>query len=83
MKTQPKLALITGQDGSCLAEFLLEKGYIVPDIKRRTSIFNTVGWTPKTTYHELVSEMVREDQRTSEHDELIKRYVHESMDYHE
>ncbi len=42
--TQPKVALITGitgQDGSYLAEFLLEKGYEVHGIKRRTSLFNT------------------------------------------
>ncbi len=41
---QPKVALITGitgQDGSYLAEFLLEKGYIVHGIKRRASSFNT------------------------------------------
>ena len=39
-----KVALITGitgQDGSYLAEFLLEKGYIVHGIKRRASSFNT------------------------------------------
>lgn len=42
--TTPKVALITGitgQDGSYLAEFLLEKGYIVHGIKRRASLFNT------------------------------------------
>ena len=32
---------ITGQDGSYLAEFLLEKGYEVHGVKRRTSMFNT------------------------------------------
>jgi GDPmannose 4,6-dehydratase len=32
---------ITGQDGSYLAEFLLEKGYEVHGIKRRSSVFNT------------------------------------------
>jgi len=32
---------VTGQDGSYLAEFLLEKGYEVHGIKRRSSIFNT------------------------------------------
>lgn len=40
----PKVALITGitgQDGSYLAEFLLEKGYTVHGIKRRASSFNT------------------------------------------
>jgi GDPmannose 4,6-dehydratase len=44
MTTQPKVALITGitgQDGSYLAELLLEKGYIVHGIKRRASLFNT------------------------------------------
>ena len=42
--TTQKVALITGitgQDGSYLAEFLLEKGYIVHGIKRRASSFNT------------------------------------------
>ncbi len=41
---QPKVALITGitgQDGAYLAEFLLNKGYEVHGIKRRTSLFNT------------------------------------------
>lgn len=32
---------ITGQDGAYLAELLLEKGYFVHGIKRRTSLFNT------------------------------------------
>jgi GDPmannose 4,6-dehydratase len=32
---------ITGQDGAYLAEFLLDKGYIVHGIKRRGSLFNT------------------------------------------
>ena len=32
---------ITGQDGSYLAEFLLEKGYVVHGLKRRSSSFNT------------------------------------------
>ncbi len=44
MTSQPKVALITGitgQDGSYLAELLLEKGYIVHGIKRRASSFNT------------------------------------------
>lgn len=44
MKEIQKIAIITGitgQDGSYLAEFLLEKGYIVHGIKRRSSSFNT------------------------------------------
>ena len=44
MEKGKKIALITGitgQDGSYLAEFLLEKGYLVHGIKRRSSNFNT------------------------------------------
>jgi GDPmannose 4,6-dehydratase len=44
MSAKPKSALITGitgQDGAYLAELLLEKGYIVHGIKRRSSLFNT------------------------------------------
>lgn len=41
---EKKVALITGitgQDGSYLAEFLLDMGYVVHGIKRRASLFNT------------------------------------------
>ena len=44
MMNNKKVALITGitgQDGSYLAEFLLEKGYMVHGIKRRASLLNT------------------------------------------
>ena len=44
MGEKAKVALITGitgQDGSYLAELLLDKGYVVHGIKRRTSLFNT------------------------------------------
>jgi|TARA_B100000959_G_C14897961_1_gene589580 GDPmannose 4,6-dehydratase len=41
MKKKALITGITGQDGAYLAEFLLEKGYEVHGIKRRTSLFNT------------------------------------------
>lgn len=44
MDTQGRVALITGvtgQDGAYLAELLLEKGYVVHGVKRRSSSFNT------------------------------------------
>jgi GDPmannose 4,6-dehydratase len=43
-RKSPKVALITGitgQDGAYLAQFLLEKGYVVHGMKRRSSSFNT------------------------------------------
>ena len=44
LQNYPKVAVIsgiTGQDGSYLAEFLLDKGYIVHGIKRRVSSLNS------------------------------------------
>ena len=41
MKKVALITGITGQDGAYLAEFLLDKGYIVHGIKRRSSSFNT------------------------------------------
>lgn len=42
-----------------------------------------LGWTPKITFEELVAEMVREDLKSAERDELVKRHGFKSMDYHE
>ena len=41
MKKKALITGVTGQDGAYLAEFLLNKGYEVHGIKRRTSLFNT------------------------------------------
>ena len=41
MAKRASITGITGQDGSCLAEFLLAKGYEVHGIIRRASTFNT------------------------------------------
>jgi GDPmannose 4,6-dehydratase len=42
-----------------------------------------LGWTPKISFNELVEEMVREDLKSAERDELIKRHGYKSMDHHE
>jgi len=44
---------------------------------------NKLGWTPKISFDELVSEMVREDLKSAERDELIKKHGYKAMDYHE
>ena len=41
MKKVALITGVTGQDGAYLAEFLLDKGYIVHGVKRRASSFNT------------------------------------------
>jgi GDPmannose 4,6-dehydratase len=42
-----------------------------------------LGWTPKVTFRELVSEMVREDLKEAERDALCKREGYRVMKYHE
>ncbi len=42
-----------------------------------------LGWTPKITFDELVAEMVREDLKAAERDELVKKHGYKAMDYHE
>ena len=42
-----------------------------------------LGWQPKTTFGELVQEMVREDLKAAERDELVKRHGYHANDYHE
>jgi len=42
-----------------------------------------LGWTPKITFHELVTEMVREDLKSAERDELVKKHGFTAYDYHE
>ena len=42
-----------------------------------------LGWTPKITLHEMVAEMVREDLKSAERDELVKKHGFTAYDYHE
>jgi len=42
-----------------------------------------LGWQPKISFAELVAEMVREDLKSAERDELIKHHGYKAMDYHE
>jgi len=42
-----------------------------------------LGWVPKISFDDLVAEMVREDLKSAERDELIKHHGYTPMDYHE
>jgi GDPmannose 4,6-dehydratase len=42
-----------------------------------------LGWVPKITFNELVAEMVREDLKAAERDELVKKHGFAAYDYHE
>lgn len=42
-----------------------------------------LGWTPKITFDELVAEMVREDLKSAERDELVKKHGYSVLSCHE
>ncbi len=42
-----------------------------------------LGWVPQTSFQALVAEMVREDLKTAERDELVKKHGYAAYDYHE
>jgi GDPmannose 4,6-dehydratase len=42
-----------------------------------------LGWSPKVGFRELVAEMVREDLKSAERDELVKRHGYSTYNYHE
>ncbi|XAT72657.1 GDP-mannose 4,6-dehydratase [Rhodopseudomonas sp. P1] len=42
-----------------------------------------LGWSPRVTFDQLVSEMVREDLKAAERDELVKKHGYKAMNYHE
>ncbi len=42
-----------------------------------------LGWVPQVSFKELVTEMVREDLKAAERDELVKQHGYKTMDYHE
>ena len=42
-----------------------------------------LGWTPRTSFAELVAEMVREDLKMAERDELVKNHGYKAFNYHE
>lgn len=47
--------------------------------KARTEL----GWSPRIRFDELVAEMVREDLKAAERDELVKQHGYDAFDYHE
>ncbi len=42
-----------------------------------------LGWAPKVTFQDLVSEMVNEDLQAAGRDELVRRHGYKAMEHHE
>lgn len=48
-----------------------------------TKAHQKLGWKPKISFHELVAEMVREDLKSANRDELVKKHGYAAYDYNE
>lgn len=72
--------------GKCIVA--VDKGYFRPTevetlLGDPTRAKERLGWIPKITFENLVSEMVREDLKSAERDELIKLHGYRPLNYHE
>jgi GDPmannose 4,6-dehydratase len=73
-------------DGKCIVQ--VDKRYFRPTevetlLGDPSKAKQKLGWTPKITFHELVAEMVREDLKSAERDELVKKHGFIAYDYNE
>ena len=73
-------------DGKCIVQ--VDERYFRPTevetlLGDPTKAKQKLGWTPKITFSELVAEMVREDYKSAQRDELVKKHGYQAMDYHE
>lgn len=73
-------------NGKCIVA--VDQGYFRPTevetlLGDPTRAREKLGWMPKITFESLVSEMVREDLKSAERDELIKRHGYRPLSYHE
>lgn len=48
-----------------------------------TKAMKKLGWSPRTSFDELVTEMIYSDLEDAKRDELVKRYGFKTFDYHE
>ena len=48
-----------------------------------TKAKDKLGWVPQTSFQELVSEMMREDLKEAQRDELVKQHGFKYFNYHE
>ena len=63
---------ITGQDGSYLAEFLLNKGYTVHGMCRRSSSFNRERLTTFYDYHDMKGKLILHYGDTTDSSSILK-----------
>jgi GDPmannose 4,6-dehydratase len=73
-------------DGNCIVQ--VDPRYFRPTevetlLGDPTKAKQKLGWTPQISFEDLVAEMVREDFKSAERDELVKQHGYPAYDYHE
>ena len=73
-------------EGNCIVE--VDPRYYRPTevdtlLGNPTKAREKLGWQPRVTFEELVAEMMREDLKSSERDQLVKQHGYSTYDYHE
>lgn len=74
------------QHGNCIVQ--VDPRYFRPTevetlLGDPTKAKDKLGWTPKITFESLVREMVQEDYKSAQRDELVKKHGFSAFDYHE
>jgi GDPmannose 4,6-dehydratase len=72
--------------GACIVE--IDPRYFRPTevetlLGDATKAREQLGWLPKTTFEELVTEMMREDLRSAQRDDLVKKHGYKHFNYKE
>jgi GDPmannose 4,6-dehydratase len=72
--------------GSCIVQ--VDPRYFRPTevetlLGDATKARQKLGWTPRISFQKLVAEMMREDLKAAERDELVKKHGFKTMDHHE
>ena len=73
-------------DGNCIVQ--VDPRYFRPTevetlLGDPTKAKEKLGWVPRVGFEELVAEMAKEDYKSAQRDELIKKHGFQAMDYHE
>lgn len=74
------------QDGKCIVA--VEPRYFRPTevetlLGDASKAKQKLGWSPKISFHKLVTEMMQEDLKAAQRDELVKKHGFEVFNYHE
>ena len=79
----PVSCQVTPVTNASIAPLLVLRAEVETLLGDATKAREKLGWTPKITFQELVSEMMREDMKSAQRDELVKKHGFDAYNFHE